>query len=110
MLIFVNFKNYYYKTTMGSVQSVEEKIVDQGVAVGVVDQGGKQVMVLYGIVLYCTILYYTVLYCSIPYYTVLYCTILYYTVLYRTIPYCTGGGAARWSRWWCQVEQGARWS
>ena len=37
MLIFVNFKNYYYKTTMGSVQSVEEKIVDQGVAVGVVD-------------------------------------------------------------------------
>lgn len=37
MLIFVNFKNYYYKTTMGSVQSVEEKIVDQGVVVGVVD-------------------------------------------------------------------------
>ena len=36
MLIFVNFKNYYYKTTMGSVQSVEEKIVDQGVVVGVV--------------------------------------------------------------------------
>ena len=86
------------------------RIVDHGVAVGVVDQGGKQVMVLYGIVLYCSILYYTVLYCSIPYCTVLYCTILYYTVLYRTIPYCTGGGAARWSRWWCQVEQGARWS
>ena len=40
MLIFVNFKNYYYKTTMGSVQSVEEKIVDQGVVVGV---GGKTV-------------------------------------------------------------------
>ena len=37
MLIFVNFKNYYFKTTMGSVQSVEEKIVDQGVVVGVVD-------------------------------------------------------------------------
>ena len=37
MLIFVNFKNYYYKTTMGSVQSVEEKIVDQGVVVRVVD-------------------------------------------------------------------------
>ena len=37
MLIFVNFKNYYYKTTMGSVQSVEEKIVDQRVVVGVVD-------------------------------------------------------------------------
>merc|ERR1712240_811963 len=65
------------------------RIVDHGVAVGVVDQGGKQVMVLYGIVLYCSI--------------------LYYTVLYRTISYCTGGGAARWSRWWCQVEQGARW-
>ena len=40
MLIFVNFKNYYYKITMGSVQSVEEKIVDQGVVVGV---GGKTV-------------------------------------------------------------------
>ena len=37
MLIFVNFKNYYFKTTMGSVQSVEEKIVDQRVVVGVVD-------------------------------------------------------------------------
>ena len=37
MLIFVNFKNYYYKITMGSVQSVEEKIVDQGDVVGVVD-------------------------------------------------------------------------
>ena len=72
---------------MGSVQSKKghlaspqegEKFVDQGVAVGE-DQGGKQVMVLYGngIVLYCTILYYTVLYCSILYYTVLYCTILY---------------------------------
>ena len=80
MLIFVNFKNFLFKITMGSVQSVEEKIVDQGVAVGVVDQGGKQVMVLYGIVLYCTILYYTVLPC-----TVLYCNILYYTILYYTL-------------------------
>merc|ERR1712240_680901 len=43
------------------------RIVDHGVAVGMVDQGGKQVMVLYGIVLYCSILYYTVLYCSILY-------------------------------------------
>ena len=77
------------------------RIVDQGVAVGVVDQRGKQVMVLYGIVLYCTILYYTVLYCSIPYYTVLYCTILYYTVLYRTVQVVEqqggAGGGARWS-------------
>ena len=78
------------------------RIVDQGVAVGVVDQRGKQVMVLYGIVLYCTILYYTVLYCSIPYYTVLYCTILYYTVLYRTVQVVEqqggAGGGARWSK------------
>ena len=83
------------------------RIVDHGVAVGVVDQGGKQVMVLYGIVLYCTILYYTVLYCSIPYYTVLYCTILYYTVLYRTVQVVEqqggAGGGARWSK-----EQGGR--
>ena len=78
------------------------RIVDHGVAVGVVDQGGKQVMVLYGIVLYCTILYYTVLYCSIPYYTVLYCTILYYTILYRTVQVVEqqggAGGGARWSK------------
>merc|ERR1711873_344889 len=73
------------------------RIVDQGVAVGVVDQRGKQVMVLYGIVLYCTILYYTVLYCSIPYYTVLYCTV-------QVVEQQDGaGGGARWSK-----EQGGR--
>ena len=37
VLIFVNFKNFLFNITMGSVQSVEEKIVDQGVVVGVVD-------------------------------------------------------------------------
>ena len=94
---------------MGSVQSQrkEGEKLDQGVAVNQGDQGGKQVMVLYGIVLYCTILYYTVLYCSIPYYTVLYCTILYYTVLYRTVQVVEqqggAGGGARWSK-----EQGGR--
>ena len=40
VLIFVNFKNFLFNITMGSVQSVEEKIVDQGVVVGV---GGKTV-------------------------------------------------------------------
>ena len=89
---------------MGSVQSQRKEgdKLDQGVAVNQGDQGGKQVMVLYGIVLYCTILYYTVLYCSIPYYTVLYCTILYYTVLYRTVQVVEqqggAGGGARWSK------------
>ena len=45
--------------------------------------------VLYCTVLYCTVLYCTVLSCPVLYCTVLYCTVLYCTVLYCTVLYCT---------------------
>ena len=53
------------------------------------------VIVLYCIVLYCTVLYCIVLYCTVLYCIVLYCTVLYCIVLYCIVLYCIV--------WYCTV-------
>ena len=41
-------------------------------------------IILFCIVLCCTVLYYIVLYCTVLYYIVLYCVVLYCSVLHQT--------------------------